>query len=170
MGISDQSSKWWETLALKDHYGFTIGFCLTPVLSIAIVTLTVQDTPLENPRKKKHSLWGWEIKIFIQEKDSKAPNSWNFTEFLFRLGLFSGRSQAGFVKRASPQSRAWMHPKCLEAEHFFSRQLLLSWNHLCQGLSKSALSKPCFPWASASPPSSRAAGRGDWGTAQRPWG
>lgn len=52
MGISDQSSKWQETLALKDHYGFTIGYCLTPVLSIAIVTLTVQDTPLENPRKK----------------------------------------------------------------------------------------------------------------------
>lgn len=64
---------------------------------------------MENPRRK-HALEGLEIKIFIQEKDGEVPNPGHFIEFLFRQGLFRGRSQAGFVKRISPRSRAHTYP------------------------------------------------------------
>lgn len=98
----------------------------------------------ENPRRKM-CFMGIEVNLFIQEKDGNVPNPGPSTGFLFRQGLFSGRSQAEFVKRISPRSGAHTQLECLEANKIPSRRLLLTWYPWGQGLGKSR-------WGSTSPP------------------
>ena len=76
--------------------------------------------------------------MFIQEKDDKVQNPGHFTEFLFRQGVFSGRSQAGFVKRVSPRSRGHSHLGCLEAK-YFSQDNFCSHSNTCTKVSASLL-------------------------------
>ena len=112
--------KWQETgsrwlsvdwLGLPFHSGHI------SIAIVTVITVTAQDTPVESPRRKS-ALWGTEINLFIQNKDGNVPNPGHFIGFLFRQGLFSGRSQAGFVKRISPRSRAHTQLECLEAKYF----------------------------------------------------
>lgn len=79
----------------------------------------------------------WEIITFTQEKDGEAHTQ-DTVEILVRWSLSSGKPQAASVNGISPRSRTHtISLECVEAKHFLSRQLLLTWSHLCQGLSTS---------------------------------
>lgn len=109
-----ETGSWWlsvDWLGLPFHSGHI------SIAIVTVITVTAQDTPVESPRRKS-ALWGIEINLFIQNKDGNVPNPGHFIGFLFRQGLFSGRSQAGFVKRISPRSRAHTQLECLEAKYF----------------------------------------------------
>lgn len=104
-----------------DLLGLLFYSGLISVVIVATVTITAQDTPVENPRRK-HALEGLEIKIFIREKDGEVPNPGHFIEFLFRQGLCRGRSQAGFIKRTSPRSRAHTYPSGMSRSEIISHK------------------------------------------------
>lgn len=130
---------WWPSV---DLLGWPFYCGHISIVIVTVITVTAQDTSVENPRRK-HALWDFEINL-LSKRNMEVPSPGHLIEFFFRQGLFSGRSQAGFIKRISPRSRAHSQLECLE-ENTFSQNNSCSHDISEAKVSASLLGHPLYP-------------------------